>query len=88
MQKKLLKATRDWVSKAKALREIDLTRDVNDNKKSFYRCVNDKSKTKENVVSLWKETGGLVYLASRSEGENWESWGCSAWRREGSKETL
>lgn len=51
MQKKLLKAARDWVKKAKALRELNLTRDVNGNK-SFYRYVNDKGKTRENVVCL------------------------------------
>lgn len=51
MQKKLLKAARDWVKKAKALRELNLTRDVNGNK-SFYRYVNDKGETRENVVCL------------------------------------
>ena len=28
--------------------------------KSFYRCINDKRKTRENVGPLWKETGDLV----------------------------
>jgi len=37
-----------------------MVRDVKGNKKSFYRYVSDKKKTRENVDSLWKETGDLV----------------------------
>ena len=45
---------------AKALIELNLVRDVKGNKKSFYRHVGDKRKTKENVGPLWKEKGDLV----------------------------
>ncbi|GAB0184051.1 adenylate cyclase type 1 [Grus japonensis] len=55
----LLKA-REQVRKAKALIEISLARDVKDNKKSFYRYVSDKRRTRENVGPLRNETGDLV----------------------------
>ncbi|KAK4823706.1 hypothetical protein QYF61_005772 [Mycteria americana] len=50
----------DQIRKAKALIELNLARDVKGNKKSFYRYVGDKRKTRENVGPLWKETGDLV----------------------------
>ncbi|GAB0187514.1 F-box only protein 11 [Grus japonensis] len=46
--------------KAKALIEINLARDVKGNKKSFYRYVSDKRRTRENVGPLQNETGNLV----------------------------
>ncbi|GAB0209787.1 mitochondrial enolase superfamily member 1 [Grus japonensis] len=55
-----LRAARDQVRKAKALIELNLARDVKDNKKSFYRYVSDKRRTRENVGPLWNETGDLV----------------------------
>ncbi|GAB0210211.1 mitochondrial enolase superfamily member 1 [Grus japonensis] len=55
-----LQAARDQVRKAKALIELNLARDVKDNKKSFYRYVSDKRRTRENVGPLWNETGNLV----------------------------
>ncbi|GAB0205150.1 long-chain fatty acid transport protein 6-like [Grus japonensis] len=55
-----VQAARDQVRKAKALIELNLARDVKDNKKSFYRYVSDKGRTKENVGPLWNETGNLV----------------------------
>ncbi|GAB0185833.1 mitochondrial enolase superfamily member 1 [Grus japonensis] len=55
-----LRAAREQVRKAKALREISLARDVKDNKKSFYRYVSDKRRTRENVGPLQNETGDLV----------------------------
>ncbi|GAB0190395.1 mitochondrial enolase superfamily member 1 [Grus japonensis] len=55
-----VQAARDQVRKAKALIEISLARDVKDNKKSFYRYVSDKRRTRENVGPLWNETGDLV----------------------------
>ncbi|GAB0206735.1 mitochondrial enolase superfamily member 1 [Grus japonensis] len=51
---------RDQVRNTKALRELNLARDVKDNKKSFYRYVSDKRRTRENVGPLWNETGDLV----------------------------
>ncbi|KAK4832976.1 hypothetical protein QYF61_026802 [Mycteria americana] len=57
-------AYRGWkqgqVRKAKALIELNLARDVKGNKKSFYRYIGDKRKTRENVGHLWKEMGDLV----------------------------
>ncbi|GAB0183916.1 mitochondrial enolase superfamily member 1 [Grus japonensis] len=55
-----VQAARDQVRKAKALVEINLARDVKVNRKSFYRCVSDKRRTRENVGLLWNETGDLV----------------------------
>ncbi|GAB0209274.1 mitochondrial enolase superfamily member 1 [Grus japonensis] len=55
-----VRAARDQVRKAKALIEISLARDVKDNKKSFYRYVSDKRRTRENVGPLRNETGDLV----------------------------
>ncbi|GAB0206222.1 mitochondrial enolase superfamily member 1 [Grus japonensis] len=55
-----VRAAREQVRKAKALMEISLARDVKDNKKSFYRYVSEKRRTRENVGPLWNETGDLV----------------------------
>ncbi|GAB0185675.1 mitochondrial enolase superfamily member 1 [Grus japonensis] len=55
-----VQAARDQVRKAKALIEISLARDVKDNKKSFYRYVSDKRRTREDVGPLRNETGDLV----------------------------
>ncbi|GAB0206425.1 mitochondrial enolase superfamily member 1 [Grus japonensis] len=55
-----VRAARDQVRKAKALIELNLARDVKDNKKSFYRYVSDKRRTRENVGPLRNETGDLV----------------------------
>ncbi|GAB0178212.1 mitochondrial enolase superfamily member 1 [Grus japonensis] len=55
-----VRAARDQVRKAKALIELNLARDVKDNKKSFYRYVSDKRRTRENVGPLQNETGNLV----------------------------
>ncbi|GAB0179591.1 hypothetical protein GRJ2_000424400 [Grus japonensis] len=41
-----VRAARDQVRKAKALTEISLAREVKDNKKSFYRYVSDKRRTR------------------------------------------
>ncbi|GAB0188257.1 mitochondrial enolase superfamily member 1 [Grus japonensis] len=58
--REIVQAARDQVRKAKALIELNLARDVKDNKKSFYRYVSDKRTTRENVGPLWKEMGDLV----------------------------
>ncbi|GAB0204126.1 mitochondrial enolase superfamily member 1 [Grus japonensis] len=63
-----VRAARKQVRKAKALIEISLARNVKDNKKSFYRYVSDKRRTRENVGPLWNETGDLV-----TEGRDWEN---------------
>ncbi|GAB0208438.1 hypothetical protein GRJ2_003309500 [Grus japonensis] len=55
-----VRAARDQDRKAKALIELNLARDIKDNKKSFYRYVSDKRRMRENVGPLWNETGDLV----------------------------
>ncbi|GAB0207806.1 hypothetical protein GRJ2_003246300 [Grus japonensis] len=55
-----VRAARAQVRKAKALIEISLARDVKDNKKSFYKYVSDKRRTRENVGPLRNEMGDLV----------------------------
>ncbi|GAB0178237.1 mitochondrial enolase superfamily member 1 [Grus japonensis] len=60
IQRKNVRAAREQVRKAKALIELNLTRDVKGNKKTFYRYVSDKRKMRENVGFLCKETGDLV----------------------------
>ncbi|KAK4824825.1 hypothetical protein QYF61_019675 [Mycteria americana] len=50
----------DQVRKAKALIELNLARDIKGNTKSFYRYIDEKRKTRENVGLLQKETGELV----------------------------
>lgn len=40
----------DQSSKAKALVELNVTKDIKGNKKSF--CANDKGKTRENMSAL------------------------------------
>ncbi|GAB0179532.1 hypothetical protein GRJ2_000418500 [Grus japonensis] len=55
-----VQAARHQVRKAKALVELNLARDVKDNKKSFYRYVSEKKRMRENVGPLQNETGDLV----------------------------
>ncbi|GAB0203630.1 mitochondrial enolase superfamily member 1 [Grus japonensis] len=55
-----LRAARDQVRKVKALIELNLARDVKDNKKSFYRYVSNKRRMRENVGPLRNEMGDLV----------------------------
>ncbi|GAB0182454.1 mitochondrial enolase superfamily member 1 [Grus japonensis] len=54
-----VRAAREQVRKAKALIETTLARDVKD-KKSFYRYVSDKRRTRKNVGPLQNEMGDLV----------------------------
>ncbi|KFZ52058.1 hypothetical protein N321_07570, partial [Antrostomus carolinensis] len=58
--REIARIARDQVRKAKALTELNLARDVKGNKKSFYRYVGEKRKTRENVGPLQKATGDLV----------------------------
>ncbi|GAB0184642.1 mitochondrial enolase superfamily member 1 [Grus japonensis] len=58
--REIIRAARDQVRKAKAPIELNLARDIKGNKKSFYRYISDKRKTRENVVPLRKEPGDLV----------------------------
>ncbi|GAB0183519.1 mitochondrial enolase superfamily member 1 [Grus japonensis] len=56
----IVQAARDQVRKTKTLIELNLARDVKGNKKSFYRYISDKRKTRENVGPLRNEMGDLV----------------------------
>jgi len=56
----VVKACRDATRKAKAHLELSLARDVKDNKKSFFKYINSKRKTRENVGLLLNEVGVLV----------------------------
>jgi len=51
---------RDGVRKAKAQLELNLARDVKNNKKGFYRYVSWKKTVKESVPPLMSETGELA----------------------------
>ncbi|KAK4828881.1 hypothetical protein QYF61_001439 [Mycteria americana] len=51
---------KDEIRKAKAQMELNLARDIKDNKKGFYRNIGDKRKARENVGPLPKEMGDLV----------------------------
>ncbi|PKU32701.1 hypothetical protein llap_16995 [Limosa lapponica baueri] len=58
--REIVRAASDQVRKAKAQIDLNLARDINSIKKSFYRYVSDKKKTRENVGPLQKEAGDLV----------------------------
>ncbi|PKU35024.1 hypothetical protein llap_14673 [Limosa lapponica baueri] len=55
-----VRVARNQIRQAKAQTELNLARDIKDNKKKFYRYVRDKGKTREHVGPLQKETGDLV----------------------------
>ncbi|KAK4819465.1 hypothetical protein QYF61_004691 [Mycteria americana] len=52
--------SRGGVRKAKAQPELNLARDAKNNKKGFYRYINQKRKVKESVPPLMNENGELV----------------------------
>jgi len=56
----VVKACRVATRKAKAHLELNLVRDVKDNKKSFFRYISSKWKTRDNVGPLLNEVGALV----------------------------
>ena len=58
--KNVVRVCMDATRKAKAWLELKLARDVKDNKKGFYKYVNSKRKTRENVGPLLNEAGALV----------------------------
>lgn len=55
----IVQAARDHVSKAKALSELKLDRDVKVRKK-IYRSTSDERKNRENVGLFQKEIGSLI----------------------------
>jgi len=56
----VVRACRDATRKAKAHLELNLARDVKDNKKGFFKYISSKWKTRDNVGSLLNEMGALV----------------------------
>ncbi|KGL97778.1 hypothetical protein N301_06892, partial [Charadrius vociferus] len=56
----IVRAARDRVRQAKAQIELNLAKDIKTNKKSFFKYVSEKRKTREEVGPLWKETQELV----------------------------
>ncbi|GAB0202578.1 mitochondrial enolase superfamily member 1 [Grus japonensis] len=56
----VVRVCRDATRKAKTHLELNLARDVKDNKKGFFKYISSKRKTKENVGLLLNEVGALV----------------------------
>ena len=55
-----VRACRDATRKAKAHLELDLARNVKNNKKGFFNYIRSKKKARDNVGSLLNEAGALV----------------------------
>ncbi|KAM6103455.1 uncharacterized protein LJ206_014212 [Theristicus caerulescens] len=51
---------KDGMRKAKAQLELNLVRDAKNNKKGFYRYINQKRKVKESIPPLMSKTGKLI----------------------------
>ncbi|GAB0186173.1 mitochondrial enolase superfamily member 1 [Grus japonensis] len=64
-----IRAARDQVRKAKALTEINLARDVKDNKKIFYRYVSEKRRMRETVGPLWNKMMGELVTQDMEKAE-------------------
>ncbi|KFQ42673.1 hypothetical protein N333_13609, partial [Nestor notabilis] len=58
----IVREARDQVRKAKAQLELNVARDVKENRKGFYRYVANKRKTRDNVGPLQKLSGELATL--------------------------
>ena len=56
----VVRTCRDVTRKAKVHLELNLARDVKDNKKGFFKYISRKRKTRENVGLLLNEVGALV----------------------------
>ena len=56
----IVRVCRDRIRKAKALVELNLARDVKDNKKGFYRYIGRRRQAKECVPPLMKGNGDLA----------------------------
>ncbi|KFV07990.1 hypothetical protein N340_00490, partial [Tauraco erythrolophus] len=59
--REIVQTTRDQVRKAKALIELNLSRDIKGNKKNFHRYILDIKRSRENIGPLQKETGDLAH---------------------------
>ena len=58
----VVQEARDQVRKAKDQSELNLARDVKDNRKGFYRYIAKKRQTRDNVGPLQKPSGELATL--------------------------
>ena len=58
--RKVVKACRDAMRKAKVHLELNLARDVKDNNKGFFKYISSKQKTRDNVGPLLNEMSILV----------------------------
>ncbi|KFQ53309.1 hypothetical protein N333_01103, partial [Nestor notabilis] len=58
----VVREARDQVRKAKAQLELNLARDVKNNRKGFYRYIANKRHGRDNVGPLRKPPGGLATL--------------------------
>jgi len=56
----VVRACREAMRKAKAHLELNLARDVKDNKKGFFKYISSKRKTRDNVGLLLNEVGALA----------------------------
>jgi len=56
----IVRACREETRKAKAHLELNLERNVKENKKDFFKYISSKQKTRENMAPLLKEIGALV----------------------------
>ncbi|KFQ36182.1 hypothetical protein N331_00749, partial [Merops nubicus] len=58
---------RNEVRKAKVQLELNVARDVKENRKGFYRYINQKRKVKEGIPSLRNSNGELVTTDEKAE---------------------
>ena len=58
--REIVQTPMDQVRKAKVLIELNLSRDIKDDKKSFCRYISDKKKVRESAGPLQKKMGDLV----------------------------
>ena len=56
----VVRVCRDRIRKTKAQMELNLVRDVKDNKKGFYKYVGKKRETEESVLPLMKVMGSWL----------------------------
>lgn len=58
--KEAARVCRDVMRKAKFHLEVNVARDVRENKKGFFKCIGSKRKVRENEVLLLNERGALT----------------------------
>ncbi|KAK4823437.1 hypothetical protein QYF61_002123 [Mycteria americana] len=66
--RELVKSCREKIRKAKAQLELNLVTVVRDNKKCFYKYINNKKRAKENLPPLW-EVGGNIATKDEEKAE-------------------